>query len=320
MELLEGVPLSEYTGACERLPEALAISILRGTLRGLAHAHAAGIVHRDLKPENVFLARDPSGQFAVKLLDFGIAKVMDAAGGMGTRTRTGALLGTPAYMSPEQARNAKDTDARSDLWSAGVLLFQMLTGEQPFIAPSEFARLALVLSAAPKPLAAFDVALAKWQPVIDRALCKDRALRFQSAAEMEAALDVPLASASPPPARTPAGKLIDASRPHNFTPEAFGDTDMSLPEFPPASPQPQQAVQPPRAAASSTLSSPYSAGPEGQPRSFVPVVNIVPSARGDLESNTFRGRPEGVRGSLVALLVMLALAAGLVTGFALGRL
>ena len=164
MELLEGVPLSAYTRSGGRVPLAQAGIILQGILAGLGAAHAQGIVHRDLKPENVFLAREPNGAFSAKILDFGIAKVMDAAGGMGNKTRTGVLLGTPAYMSPEQIKNAKDVDARTDLWSAGVMLYEMLTGRVAFPAPTEYARLAAVLNTSPPPLE------------IGRASCRERVL------------------------------------------------------------------------------------------------------------------------------------------------
>ncbi|MGH7435148.1 MAG: serine/threonine-protein kinase, partial [Polyangiaceae bacterium] len=141
MELLEGVPLSAYTASGGRVPPTQAIPILHGILAGLAAAHARGVIHRDLKPDNVFLTRDPAGTFAVKLLDFGLAKVMDAAGGMGQRTRSGMLLGTPAYMSPEQIKNPRDVDPRADLFSAGVLFYEMVTGRAAFPAPTEFAKM-----------------------------------------------------------------------------------------------------------------------------------------------------------------------------------
>ncbi|HVJ90155.1 MAG TPA: serine/threonine-protein kinase, partial [Labilithrix sp.] len=149
MELLEGVALSAYTRSGVRIPVGQAAAILQGVLGGLGAAHAQGIVHRDLKPENVVLAREPNGTFAAKILDFGIAKVMDLAGGMGSKTRTGVLLGTPAYMSPEQIKNSKDVDARSDIWSAGVMLYEMLAGRVAFPAPTEYARLTAVLNATP---------------------------------------------------------------------------------------------------------------------------------------------------------------------------
>ena len=188
MELLDGVPLSAYTRSGGRVPLAQAGIILQGILAGLGAAHAQAIVHRDLKPENVFLAREPNGAFSAKILDFGIAKVMDAAGGMGNKTRTGVLLGTPAYMSPEQIKNAKDVDARADLWSAGVMLYEMLTGRVAFPAPTEYARLAAVINTEPEPVERVDPALEPLAPFIARALRKDREERFGSALEMARAL------------------------------------------------------------------------------------------------------------------------------------
>lgn len=161
---------------------------LQGILAGLAAAHAQAIVHRDLKPDNVFLARDVGGTYVVKLLDFGIAKVMDLAGGMGSRTSTGMLLGTPAYMSPEQIRSARDVDQRADLWSAGVMFYEMLTGRSAFPAPTEYARLAAVLTTEPVPLEQVDRALLPLAAFLARALKKNRDERFASALEMARAL------------------------------------------------------------------------------------------------------------------------------------
>lgn len=188
MEFLAGVPLAGYTAQGGKVPLAQAVMILKGMLAGLAHAHSQGIVHRDLKPDNVYLALDSEKQYAVKLLDFGIAKVMDLAGGMGKRTRTGVLLGTPAYMSPEQIRSSKDVDARSDLFSVGVLAFEMLTGRPAFPAPTEYAKLAAVLNTDPPPLDSIDPSLERLTEFVRKALQKDRNLRHQSAVEMSQAL------------------------------------------------------------------------------------------------------------------------------------
>jgi eukaryotic-like serine/threonine-protein kinase len=186
MEMLRGVPLSTYTATGTRVPVAQAHAILQGILTALGVAHGNGIVHRDLKPENVFLAQE-RGSFQVKLLDFGIAKVMEAAGGMGSRTKTGALLGTPAYMSPEQILQPKDVDPRSDLFSVGVLAYEMLTGRPAFPAPTEYAKLAAVLNTTPVPLDSADPSLTVLRPVIERAMQKSRDTRFSSASEMAAA-------------------------------------------------------------------------------------------------------------------------------------
>src|SRR5262245_32869116 len=117
MELLHGMSLEAFLAKKQPMPPEQASPIVFGILQALGAAHARGIVHRDLKPANLFLVPDAQGQFTVKVLDFGIAKVMDVAGGMGSKTRTGAVLGTPGYMSPEQVKNAKAVDTRSDLWA-----------------------------------------------------------------------------------------------------------------------------------------------------------------------------------------------------------
>jgi serine/threonine protein kinase len=199
MDLLEGIPLSAYTNDGGRVALGHAVPILQGMLAGLEAAHALGVVHRDLKPGNVFLART-GGVFSVKLLDFGIAKVMDAAGGMGNKTSTGALLGTPAYMSPEQVTSAKGVDGRSDLWSVGVMFYEMLSGRVAFPAPTEYARLAAVISAKPIPIQSIDPDLACVGAFLEKALEKDREHRFQSAREMSVALATiaPLVSAMAP--------------------------------------------------------------------------------------------------------------------------
>ncbi|HQY61760.1 MAG: serine/threonine protein kinase [Myxococcales bacterium] len=188
MELLQGIPLASYTNNGGRVPLLQAATVMQGILQGLGMAHAQGIVHRDLKPENVVLARDASGKFTPKILDFGIAKVMEQAGGMGQRTRTGVLLGTPAYMSPEQIKSAKDCDARSDLWSAGVMFYEMLTGRSAFPAPTAYARLGAVLNTVPPPVESIDPQLQRIAGFVARAMDKDRNQRFQSAHEMGRAL------------------------------------------------------------------------------------------------------------------------------------
>ncbi|MBK9034080.1 MAG: serine/threonine protein kinase [Myxococcales bacterium] len=118
-----------------RLTEHEALVYTRGIASALSAAHALGIVHRDLKPDNIFLVRDPDmvGGLRPKILDFGIAKVAEAQRvGGSSKTRTGAVLGTPTYMSPEQCRGTGDIDHRSDLYSVGCILYEMLVGRPPF--------------------------------------------------------------------------------------------------------------------------------------------------------------------------------------------
>ncbi|HWL85952.1 MAG TPA: serine/threonine-protein kinase, partial [Polyangiaceae bacterium] len=136
MELLEGESLGQRLTRIKRMPVAQALDTARQALRSLAEAHAKGIVHRDLKPDNLFYARvmhSDADEEVVKVVDFGIAKMLGE--GMGPinaiETQAGTVFGTPRYMSPEQAQ-AKPLDARSDLYSLGVLLYHMLTGRPPF--------------------------------------------------------------------------------------------------------------------------------------------------------------------------------------------
>jgi serine/threonine-protein kinase len=200
MELLQGMPLATWLENGRAVPPQQAAPIVHGVLTALTVAHAQRIVHRDLKPDNLFLVRDAQGGFLVKVLDFGIAKVMDAAGGMGAKTRTGVLLGTPGYMSPEQIKNAKGVDPRSDLWSVGVILYEMMTGQQPFRADNEFARLTAVLTDEVQPIERVAPHLAAWAPFFRRALAKDPAQRFQTADEMARALvDTARGTAQPAP-------------------------------------------------------------------------------------------------------------------------
>ncbi len=188
MELLEGAPLSSYLKPGLAYEPQYAVPIVRGILTALGEAHRQGIVHRDVKPDNVFLVPDPAGPPVVKVLDFGVAKMMDAAGGMMSKTRTGMLLGTPAYMSPEQIRNAKDVDARADLWSIAVLFYELLTGREAFASANEVARITLILTQDPAPVDQGRASLATWRTFFERALAKDPDRRFASAAKMDEAV------------------------------------------------------------------------------------------------------------------------------------
>ncbi|HSN99164.1 MAG TPA: protein kinase [Candidatus Nanopelagicales bacterium] len=205
MELLQGASLGAYLEQGKPLPPHQAALVIHQVLQALSMAHARKIVHRDLKPDNVFLVRDAQGNLHAKVLDFGIAKVMDAAGGMGSKTRTGVLLGTPGYMSPEQIKNSKGVDPRSDLWSVGIILFEMLTCQSPFPANNEFARLTVVLSNEARPIEQVAPHLAAWGPFFRRALAKDPAQRFQTAEEMAQAVAslARAASVVPPPEHSP---------------------------------------------------------------------------------------------------------------------
>ena len=131
MELLDGEPLDRVIEETGGMSLGMALPILREVARALDAAHANGIAHRDLKPENIFLVRDHDGVTSPKLLDFGIAKLLGPAQEMTHKTRTGAPIGTPYYMSPEQARG-RDVDHRTDIYSFGCLVYELLTGQVPF--------------------------------------------------------------------------------------------------------------------------------------------------------------------------------------------
>jgi serine/threonine-protein kinase len=307
-----------------RVPLAQAAPILQGILSGLAAAHTHGIVHRDLKPDNVFLTRGPNGTFVVKVLDFGIAKVMDVAGGMGTRTRTGMLLGTPAYMSPEQARSARDVDQRADLWSAGVLFYEMLSGRVAFPAPTEYARLAALLSVEPEPIETTDVSLAPLTPFLKRALKKERDERFPTAADMARALAAVAPNAalrSDPPGGEAVAAVALSRLPevHSvLAPLASFPNTSRVAKHPaagPASPEPVATK-----GAFGTLASP-AAAPVAEPPAHIVVVPPGPLG-GTLPSKDRKSRSRarrGVRPLLVALLVACALSAGFLLGWAVGR-
>ncbi|MCA9857803.1 MAG: serine/threonine protein kinase, partial [Dehalococcoidia bacterium] len=144
MELLEGEDLGrrldrqlEEEDGDPWLPDEELQAYVPQMLDGLAAAHAAGVIHRDLKPDNVFLARRDDGRVILKLLDFGIAKNVEPDGDQ-RLTRTGQIIGTPLYMAPEQARNMSDADVRADIYSVGVILYEMITGAPPFEADTLF--------------------------------------------------------------------------------------------------------------------------------------------------------------------------------------
>ena len=188
MELLTGQPLSAWIDSGQAISPQQAAPIVYGVLQALHLAHQRRVIHRDMKPDNLFMTRDASGQYVVKVLDFGIAKVMDAAGGMGNKTRTGVLLGTPGYMSPEQIKNSKAVDARSDLWAVGIIFYEMLTQQIPFHAENEFARLTAVLTDEATPIEKTAPHLVAWSGFFRKALAKEPGDRFQTAEEMGNAL------------------------------------------------------------------------------------------------------------------------------------
>src|SRR5262249_44705593 len=132
MDLLEGKTLHDHLRDKGRLTPQEAVGILRPLADALDAAHAAGIAHRDLKPDNVFLVVEPDGKLSPKIIDFGLAKLLDPGEmALAHKTTSGVPIGTPKYMSPEQCRG-EEVDHRTDLYSVGVIAHEMLTGSRPF--------------------------------------------------------------------------------------------------------------------------------------------------------------------------------------------
>jgi tRNA A-37 threonylcarbamoyl transferase component Bud32 len=203
MELLQGTSLEDLIERGERPTRARALTVARHVGAACDVAHAEGVVHRDLKPANCFLVVDEDGADLVKVLDFGVAKVSD--GLLATQHAPGgfSLIGTPVYMSPEQARGDEVLDGRSDLWSLGVMLYELLTGALPFQGDSLPMLLLAIQSHDPTPPSAHDPTL---PPSVDawtaRALARDPARRFRNGREMADALAIALAGAMDPRSST----------------------------------------------------------------------------------------------------------------------
>ena len=191
MELLPGEDLGARLERLRRLPLDEALQIVEEVLEGLVAAHAAGIVHRDLKPDNVLLSDRADATSAVTIVDFGMSKIDRRQGGTVPLPLTGkgVVLGTPLYMSPEQARASTDVDGRSDVYSAGAILFECLAGRPPHTGEThEQVLLHICLEDAPD--------VRRWAPevpdtlaaLVARALARERDDRFATADEMLAAV------------------------------------------------------------------------------------------------------------------------------------
>jgi serine/threonine-protein kinase len=191
MEYLDGDGLGTRIKNRTHLTPAELCPIAFQLMEGLAAAHGAGIIHRDLKPDNVFLLRSRGGQADfVKLLDFGISKFNQLSGDSGfSMTRTGAVMGTPYYMAPEQAKGSRDLDHRVDLYAAGVILYEALTGQVPFNADTFNELLFKIVLEEPKPLTQVSPDIDPgFAAIVAKAMARDPAHRFQTAREFQQAL------------------------------------------------------------------------------------------------------------------------------------
>lgn len=186
MEYLRGETLTQLIGQ-GRLPATRAVQLLLPIIDALAAAHARGIVHRDLKPDNVMIALDEQ-RVCPKILDFGIAKLTDPCDRDFKLTDIGSVLGSPEYMSPEQARGREDIDASTDIWSMCVVLYEAVTGCPPFSASNCNALLRRIVEDAPKPLSEHGLDDAEFWQILERGLRKDREQRYAKISELGQAL------------------------------------------------------------------------------------------------------------------------------------
>ncbi|MGK3960948.1 serine/threonine-protein kinase [Sorangium sp. So ce118] len=221
MQLLSGETLAELLARRRRVEPEIGAAIGRDVARGLAAAHALRIVHRDLKPSNIFLHREPGADgWVVKVLDFGVAKNLSINDGL--HTMPGGAVGSPLYMSPEQVRADSDIDHRTDIWTLGVVLFEMLTGERPFrgdvtevftwILAGDIPTLARTLWRVDQRLV----------DIVARCMRRDREERFGTAAEVAALLDeIATARRASPAVRGSSREAEDTAPPQSMARSAL---------------------------------------------------------------------------------------------------
>ena len=218
MELMQGETVAKRLESVGRLGAAATHRLVAHVARALTRAHAIGIVHRDLKPENVFFVPDDDGEIA-KVLDFGVAK-WNSDWAVNSVTKTGLLVGTPLYMSPEQARGTKEIDFRADLWSLAVMAFQCMTGELPFVSEGLGDLLAKIMfEPIPIPSDINPLVPPGFDAWWGRASSRNIEGRFQSAKELSDALATALGISNP---------IVVATAPAGFRETAMSDYSLSV--------------------------------------------------------------------------------------------
>ena len=188
MELLHGESLGDVLGRERRMDPVRAAGTLLPILDCLREAHDKGIVHRDIKPENLFISKTARGRLQPKVLDFGIAKLEVSDDSTTRLTQDGAVLGSPGYFSPEQARGETDIDLRTDIWSICVVLYELITGELPFTGANYNALLMSILKETPAPITTHGYGDEELWRIIQRGLTRDRDKRWSSMWELGRAL------------------------------------------------------------------------------------------------------------------------------------
>ncbi|WP_058867925.1 serine/threonine-protein kinase [Chloracidobacterium thermophilum] len=261
MELFEGESLRKVLEREKKLPYATAIAIARQVCGALEAAHRSGVIHRDIKPENIFLSPQPDGSYFVKVIDFGIAKIVtDTSKGGPPLTRQGMIIGSPHYLSPEQC-TGQELDARSDIYSLGIVLFEMLTGQVPFTAVTPVAVALLHANEPPPSLRKLNPEIPKaLDDLVMSALAKSKTDRPASARELaeELARVARLVSPSFDPVSPLVEKILDAS----VAPSNGAPPPAAAPVPPSSTVRPRPAERRPPAPAPSPASAPpLPAGP-----------------------------------------------------------
>jgi serine/threonine protein kinase len=249
-ELLRGEDLGARLRRVKRLPLPETVHVVKQILAGLVGAHAAGIVHRDLKPDNVFLVDRDGDRSFVKIVDFGTSKIQPLLGQTAplALTHRGVAVGTPLYMSPEQAEALRDVDERSDLYSVGAIAFECLTGRPPHVGESDELVLRSIRSSDAPSIRSIEPSLPEAVGAfVDRALAHDRTARFTSARQMSSALTALALGETSSRGTAPPSSVIVVTKPADES-LALADT---IPHSSKREQKPAQAPPPARAASSS---------------------------------------------------------------------
>ena len=286
MERLEGEDAAHLLAREGPLAVARAVDLIVQASRGVAAAHERRVLHRDLKPSNLFVARRADGGDRVKLLDFGIAQILDDD--EATLTGSGDVLGSPHYMAPEQAAGRVDLDERVDVYGLGAVLYELLTGRRPHPGPTRQAALAHALTRDPEPLAALRPdAPAALIDACARALSRDREARFTSAVAFAEAIT---ASAGPPSREAVATAVVPRRRIGRISVFAGGALVAAAALRTPVPHSTARAAE--RAAPEPTSTSPAASppGPSGNVP-FAPAAAAVDSVRPSSTVSSFPGAP-----------------------------
>lgn len=234
MELLQGQTLKSLMKKEGPLPVERAAAIAHQVANALVVAHQAGVIHRDIKPDNIFLVDTGTEALQVKLLDFGVARLMHEDDATALGTESGAWVGTPSYMAPEQIR-CRPVDGRADIYSLGACLYHMVTGQRPIDVADNVALLSAVLHNVPTPLSGVRTDVPDgFSQVVERTLKKDAAARFADSHELAQALE-PWIHAAPvaPPPEVPSAVPTEAASPAPEPTTPVATADVATPHTPP---------------------------------------------------------------------------------------